>query len=50
MGGKLGTVFARAGHEVVFSYAQQRGGAQEARTGGPKGKDRFSIDWLLLQI
>jgi predicted dinucleotide-binding enzyme len=22
MGGKLGTVFARAGHEVVFSYAR----------------------------
>ena len=21
MGGKLGTLFARAGHEVVFSYA-----------------------------
>jgi predicted dinucleotide-binding enzyme len=24
MGGKLGTLFARAGHEVVFSYARQR--------------------------
>ena len=24
MGGKLGTVFARAGHEVVFSYARSR--------------------------
>ena len=22
MGGKLGTLFARAGHEVVFSYAR----------------------------
>ena len=22
MGGKLGTIFARDGHEVVFSYAQ----------------------------
>jgi hypothetical protein len=22
MGGKLGTIFARAGHEVVFSYAR----------------------------
>jgi predicted dinucleotide-binding enzyme len=21
MGGKLGTIFARAGHDVVFSYA-----------------------------
>ncbi len=24
MGGKLGTIFARAGHEVVFSYAHSR--------------------------
>jgi predicted dinucleotide-binding enzyme len=24
MGGKLGTIFARAGHEVVFSYARTR--------------------------
>ena len=23
MGGKLGTLFARAGHEVVFSYARR---------------------------
>jgi 8-hydroxy-5-deazaflavin:NADPH oxidoreductase len=22
MGGKLGTLFAKAGHDVVFSYAQ----------------------------
>jgi predicted dinucleotide-binding enzyme len=22
MGGKLGTIFARAGHEVIFSYAR----------------------------
>ena len=25
MGGKLGTIFARAGHEVVFSYARSNG-------------------------
>src|SRR5437773_9788504 len=24
MGGKLGTIFARAGHDVVFSYARDR--------------------------
>jgi predicted dinucleotide-binding enzyme len=24
MGGKLGTLFARAGHNVVFSYARSR--------------------------
>ena len=23
MGGKLGTIFARAGHDVVFSYSEQ---------------------------
>jgi predicted dinucleotide-binding enzyme len=23
-GGKLGTIFARAGHEVAFSYARKR--------------------------
>ena len=24
MGGKLGTIFARAGHEVVFSYSRSK--------------------------
>jgi len=24
MGGKVGTIFARAGHEVVFSYARSK--------------------------
>ena len=24
MGGKLGTIFARAGHEVVFSYSRSQ--------------------------
>ena len=24
MGGKLGTIFVRAGHDVVFSYARDR--------------------------
>jgi len=33
MGGTLGTLFARAGHEVVFSYAQ-RAEAEAARTEG----------------
>jgi predicted dinucleotide-binding enzyme len=44
MGGKLGTIFARAGHEVVFSYARQRGKLEElarhaggsARAGTPQ--------------
>ena len=57
MGGKLGTIFARAGHEVVFSYARSRKKleqlAQEAggnaRAGTPReaGED---ADALLLAV
>src|SRR5260221_13107329 len=44
MGGKLGTLFARAGHEVVFSYARSKGKLQQvaqaahasARAGTPR--------------
>jgi 8-hydroxy-5-deazaflavin:NADPH oxidoreductase len=44
MGGKLGTLFARAGHEVVFSYARSRkklgdlarGAGGSARAGTPQ--------------
>ena len=47
MGGKLGTIFARAGHDVVFSYARSeaklkrlareaRGGKGKARAGTPR--------------
>lgn len=44
MGGKLGTIFARAGHSVVFSYARSpdklrglaRGAGRNARTGTPR--------------
>jgi hypothetical protein len=44
MGGKLGTLFARAGHEVVFSYARSseklnrlaRDAAGNARAGTPR--------------
>src|SRR3989442_771148 len=43
MGGKLGTIFARAGHEVVFSYARSeqklkrlaRAAGRRARGGTP---------------
>jgi predicted dinucleotide-binding enzyme len=43
MGGKLGTIFARAGHEVMFSYARSkdklkklaRGAQGNARAGTP---------------
>ena len=44
MGGKLGTIFARAGHEVVFSYARSarklerlaRDANDKARSGSPR--------------
>src|SRR3989442_13479778 len=44
MGGKLGTIFARAGHEVVFSYARSeqklkklaRAAKGKARSGTPR--------------
>src|SRR5437879_11890292 len=39
MGGKLGTVFARAGHEVVFSYARSEQKLSElAREAGAKAR------------
>jgi hypothetical protein len=34
MGGKLGTIFARAGHDVVFSYARYSGGLHLGRYSG----------------
>jgi predicted dinucleotide-binding enzyme len=57
MGGKLGTVFARAGHEVVFSYshsprklkrlAREAGG--RARAGTPR-EAASNADALLLAV
>jgi 8-hydroxy-5-deazaflavin:NADPH oxidoreductase len=57
MGGKLGTIFARAGHEVVFSYARSRakleklardaGGHARAGTPAEAAKD---ADALLLAV
>src|SRR5213078_4384707 len=39
MGGELGTLFARAGHEVVFSYARSRQKlARLAREAGDKAR------------
>jgi predicted dinucleotide-binding enzyme len=39
MGGKLGTIFARAGHEVVFSYARSRQKLKRlARDAGAKAR------------
>jgi hypothetical protein len=56
MGGKLGTLFARAGHEVVFSYARSheklrrlaREANGNARAGTPDeaAKDADARNWL----
>jgi predicted dinucleotide-binding enzyme len=40
MGGKLGTLFARAGHDVVFSYARRREKLTRlARDAGPNARE-----------
>src|ERR1700751_1588452 len=57
MGGKLGPIFARAGHEVVFSYARSsrklkklaRDAAPNARAGTPAEAAR-NADVLLLGV
>jgi 8-hydroxy-5-deazaflavin:NADPH oxidoreductase len=57
MGGKLGTIFARAGHEVVFSYARSndklkklaRDAQGNARDGTP-GEATKEADALLLAV
>jgi predicted dinucleotide-binding enzyme len=57
MGGKLGTIFARAGHEVVFSYAHSdsklerlaREAGGDARAGSPEDAAR-DADALLLAV
>jgi 8-hydroxy-5-deazaflavin:NADPH oxidoreductase len=56
MGGKLGTIFARAGHDVVFSYARSqekleqlaRDAGQNARAGTPSEAARSEA--LLLAV
>ncbi|HUL74662.1 MAG TPA: NAD(P)-binding domain-containing protein [Vicinamibacterales bacterium] len=57
MGGKLGTIFARAGHDVVFSYARRpqkltrlaRRAGRHARAGTPRDAARHA-DVLLLAV
>ena len=57
MGGKLGTLIARAGHQVVFSYARTpkkleglaRDAGQNARSGTPAEAAR-QADALLLAV
>jgi predicted dinucleotide-binding enzyme len=57
MGGKLGTIWARAGHEVVFSYARTEQKlkrlAREAKgnaTAGTPGEAARAADALLLAV
>src|SRR6267143_6134461 len=57
MGGKLGTLFARAGHEVVFSYARSQQKlnrlAREAQgnaRAGTLGEAARDADVLLLAV
>jgi predicted dinucleotide-binding enzyme len=57
MGGKLGTIFARAGHEVVFSYARSieklkrlaRDAQGKARAGTPR-EAALEADALFLAV
>src|SRR5437867_8362037 len=57
MGGKLGTIFARAGHEVVFSYSHDeaklkklaRKAGKNARAGAPADAAR-DADAVLLAV
>ena len=57
MGGKLGVIFARAGHEVVFSYSRSRKKLQrlahDAGSNGRAGTPREAVkdaDVLLLAV
>ncbi len=57
MGGKLGTIFARAGHEVVFSYARSKdklkklaSDAQGNARAGTPGEAAKEADALLLAV
>jgi 8-hydroxy-5-deazaflavin:NADPH oxidoreductase len=57
MGGKLGIIFARAGHEVVFSYARSEQklktlakNAKGKATHGTPGEAALNADALLLAV
>jgi|SRR6185437_469387 8-hydroxy-5-deazaflavin:NADPH oxidoreductase len=57
MGGKLGTIFARAGHEVVFSYARSEGklkklarSAKGSARAGTSEEAAKNADALLLAV
>ena len=46
MGGKLGTLFARAGHEVTFSYARGRKKLEKLARHSPAGTDLRLLHYL----
>ncbi len=57
MGGKLGAIFARAGHEVIFSYARSKdklkklaSGAQGNARAGTPGEAAKEADAVLLAV
>jgi 8-hydroxy-5-deazaflavin:NADPH oxidoreductase len=57
MGGKLGTIFARAGHEAIFSYARSKdklnrlaSGAQGNARAGTPGEAAKEADAILLAV
>lgn len=55
MGAKLGTLFARAGHDVFFSYSRSERKLQDLakKTGGKSGTPRKAVeaaDVLLLSV
>ena len=55
MGSKLGTLFARVGHEVVFSYARskeklQRLALERNASAGTPGEAAKEADALLLAV
>ena len=45
MGGKLGTIFARAGHDVVFSYSHS-----ERKLKRLARASRATCTWLALRV
>ncbi|HMG17870.1 MAG TPA: NAD(P)-binding domain-containing protein [Gemmatimonadales bacterium] len=50
MGGKLGTIFARAGHEVVFSYARSEQKLKRLGRHGTPREAAQEADAVLLAV
>jgi 3-hydroxyacyl-CoA dehydrogenase len=45
MGSKLGTLFARAGHDVIFSYARDRKKLERLGSCGPRRATNRLDQW-----